>query len=285
MSWWTQGRRKLLPSGRALVGDLLHYGKKVPAHPVIRHIDVPELAALRRRVRPRIGWSTILMKAYAVVCRRHVELRQTYLSFPWPHLYEHKDNIGMLVIRRRYGDGTRLFFARFASPEVRPLAALQRKLDHYNETPIGAIRQFRHQVTFSRLPSILRRIGWRMLLHLSPTKRVHNLGTFAMSANSGKGSEGILLMAPVTTILGYGVLSREGRSRLVLSFDHRVIDGAEVADCLNELEEVLRGPMTQEMQALAANRPTEQDWAGDAVDPHPEIQPAGATRSTRLADC
>ena len=58
-----------------------------------------------------------------------------------------------------------------------------------------------------------------------------------------------------TGCLTYGPLNSQGRSRVTLAYDHRVMDGALVAGILKRLEEVLLETLRPELlQLLPTNR-------------------------------
>ena len=54
-----------------------------------------------------------------------------------------------------------------------------------------------------------------------------------------------------TTVLTYGVFSSDDGLDVRIIFDHRVIDGATVARALMRLEEMLNGPVAEELRGVA----------------------------------
>lgn len=246
------GRRVKLSRSRTIVSDLLRIARSAPLLPSSAQIDVQRLMKLRHACESPVSWTVILMKAYAAVAARQPELRQVFMRFPWPHLYEHVNNICLVTIEREHEGERRLFFARFDSPEADSLVDLQRKYDRYLTAPIDQIRQFRHQVSFSKLPWWLRRLAWALMMDLSPAKRVHNLGTFGVSVASLRRAEGVFHLAPTTSILGCAAPDSSGQVRVTLTWDHRVMDAASVADTYAELRKVLYGPIADELKALGA---------------------------------
>ena len=83
-----QERRRIpLSNERRLVNDLIAIARNTPFAPLSRTIDVTQLRTLRQKMRPRLPWQIILMRAYALVAKRHPELRQIYVPLPVsPHL-------------------------------------------------------------------------------------------------------------------------------------------------------------------------------------------------------
>src|SRR5947209_19882486 len=74
---------------RRFIGDMLHFTKAVPSIPVQRRMHLADLVAARAAAEPRPSWCSIFTKAYAFVTDATPALRRAYLSFPWPHLYQH----------------------------------------------------------------------------------------------------------------------------------------------------------------------------------------------------
>jgi hypothetical protein len=46
------------------------------------------------------GVCTGCLKSFSLVAGRRSELRRTYRSFPWPHLYEHSRSLGLVTVER-----------------------------------------------------------------------------------------------------------------------------------------------------------------------------------------
>jgi pyruvate/2-oxoglutarate dehydrogenase complex dihydrolipoamide acyltransferase (E2) component len=57
----------------------------------------------------------------------------------------------------------------------------------------------------------------------------------------------------LTTTLNYGVIEPDGTVCVRIIYDHRVFDGAVVARALVRLEEVLNGPLLDELRGMAGN--------------------------------
>jgi hypothetical protein len=246
-------RRIRLSPGRTLVGDVIRFALKAPLGAVETTFDLTELAQLRRHVRPRLSWNAIFMKAYGLMAADWPQLRQFMVPFPTPHLYQHDRNVCLISVTRRIGDEDILLFGRLESPESDSLIKLQRRIDSYRNEPVLSIRQFRHQLRFARVPWPIRSLGYWIMCNLWPSRRGLYLGTFGMSIS---GFDDVRFttfhLGPCTTTLGVDVVSRGGHSRLLLTFDHRILDGKPVIDIIRQLERTLRGPICDEMRRLAA---------------------------------
>jgi hypothetical protein len=233
------GHRLPLSLPRRLIGDLMHFAQKVPTVPVQRRMNIAPLMAAREQARPRPSWCALFTKAYAMVAAGRPSLRRAYLSFPWPHLYEHPVSIASVAVERRVGDEDAVLFAQVRSPEHHTPEQLDSFLKDCKEQPVHSIGTFRRALRVSRWPRPLRRFLWWLGLNSSGYKRARNLGTFAVSVYSGLGAEGLHPLSPLTTTLNYGVIAADGAVDVRVIYDHRVLDGATVARALGELETVL----------------------------------------------
>lgn len=256
-------RRKRLSPGRRLVSDISEMALRVPLAGATARIDVSEVAAVRKQVRPRIAWNVLFLKAYALVALARPGLRQRYIRWPWPHLYEHPHNVGMLTVSRQHNGEERLFFGRFNKPEKCSLLELQERYDEYREQPVERIKQFRHQIRFSHAPRLLRKIAWFVLREVWACKAASHMGTFGMSISCFKNVQGNCHVSPMTTTLGVDVVSKNGISQTLLTFDHRVLDGQPIIEILQELGHTLRGPILAELNELKDARKTGRDSFGE----------------------
>ncbi len=247
------GKRIRLPYGRRLVGDVIRVAEKQPMGSLIRDLDLSQVARLRKQIHPRLSWNILFMKAYSIVCAANPALRSSYVPFPWPHLYLLEDNVCFLTIERKYQDEMWLLFARFNKPENHSLLHLQEQFETYRNAPVETIKQFRHQVLFSKYPFFVRRFVWWMLVNFFPGHRMKNMGTFGMSLSGFRdtvGAHGSNTLGPTTTILGVDLLPKHGISRLLYTFDHRVLDGKPAFDMIEELYKALKGPIADELELL-----------------------------------
>lgn len=245
-----KGTKLKLANERRLVSDVVRAAQNMPMAGIQRDLDLSLLNLYRMKTRPRISWDVLMMRAYSLVARDCPELRQAYTRLPRPHLYQHHENVCLLTIARQYHGRERLFFARFGSPDQHTLVQLQEKYNYYRDTPVHEIKQFRHQIWFARVPLPLRRFLWWNLFNVWPKKRASHMGTFGMSISRYKGAMGCKHLGPNTTILGVDPRPRNGICRLLLTFDHRVLDGKPAADALEKLRDVLENKITREVQQL-----------------------------------
>src|SRR5712692_1205570 len=101
MSEMEEPRWLRFPRNRRSVVDFLHFSRKMPLQPLTRVCRLQPLADLRAQATPRVSWSALFMKAYGLVASRFPVLRQTYMTWPWAHLYQHPVSVGSLAISRQ----------------------------------------------------------------------------------------------------------------------------------------------------------------------------------------
>lgn len=248
----TRGVRLRLPRSRRLCLDVLHYHRQVPTCAHDRLCDVSRLAGLRTRLPRRISWTLLFLKAFGLVAARRPVLRQTFLRWPWRHVYQHPHTVAMLATERQFRGEPWLFWSRFASPECRPLEQLQASLERYQHQPVE--RVFRRQLQLSLLPTPLRRLFWWWTLNVSGDKRARRTGTMFLTTLAAQGAEIQHPPAFLTANMTYGPLDDAGRSRVTIAYDHRLMDGSTVAACLAELEATLNGPIAAELEEIIGSQ-------------------------------
>ena len=248
------GRSIPLSLPRRLIGDLLHFARKVPSVPVQRRLLLDRVRLARERAAGRPGWCAVFLKAYALTAARVPELRRAYLSWPWPHLYEHAFNVASVAVERIYEGEAAVFFAHFHRPEQQSLAQLQAHLRHFKDASVESIGLYRRALRISRLPRPLRRLLWWVGLNSSGPKRARRIGTLGLSTYSGRGAESLHPLSPLTTTFTYGIIGQDGQVDVRLVYDHRVLDGATVARALTLLEDVLNGEILAELRAMETVR-------------------------------
>lgn len=242
--------RRLIPRSRRLTCDVLHFHRRVPICPHDRRCLLGEVDQLRRAAARRISWPVLLLKAYGLVAEGIPQLRQAWLSLPVPMVYQHPHSVGMLAIEREFRGERWLFWGRFPRPERTPLAQLQDDLDRYQQQPVEQV--FKRQLQLSGVPNPLRRWLWWWNLNASGQARARRAGTFFLTTLAGRGAEITNPPAFHTGNLTCGPIAADGAARVTLSYDHRLLDGAVVAEALAGLEEVLHGVISAELESLTS---------------------------------
>jgi hypothetical protein len=232
---------------RRFIGDLISIAGNLPNRTMEGRIDLSRVIAARQSAWPRPGWCAIFVKAYGIVAARRPQLRQIYRPLPWPHLYEHPENVASIAIARDYQDEEAVFFARLACPENLGLLEIDRAVRDFKERPIESIPEFRRQLRLARLPLPLRRIVMWLGFNGPGRHLADQLGTVGVNAITSQGAWEVDPLSPWTMALSYGVLAADGTIDVRLTYDPRARDAIAVARALTDLEDVLQGEIVNEL--------------------------------------
>jgi hypothetical protein len=244
-----------------LVTDILRLHQRNPTFAHNRDMPLAELAEARSRAAVRISWSALFIKAWGDVSSRHPSLRQTWRTFPTPHIFQHQTSVANLAVSRAHDGVDWLCWGLIRSPEHRSLPEIQASIDAFSNEPVD--RQFRRQLKFSALPTIVRRAIWWWNLNIAGEKRATRLGTFSLTTVSGRG---VSIQHPptvMTTGLTFGPLDHNGRMKVTLVYDHRLMDGAFVADRLIDLEQTLNEAVLTELRELCRSAQSSESGEKD----------------------
>jgi hypothetical protein len=245
-------RRMRIPRSRRLTIDLLHYRAKVPTCAHDRICDFRSVAEARQRCPARISWSMIFIKAFGLVAARYPVLRQMYLPWPWPHIYQHPTSVAMVATHRDFLGEPWLFWSRFNRPEGRSLLYLQSALDRYQTASVEEV--FPWQFQLSGLPTPVRRLLWSWTFHVGGPARARRAGTFFLTTIAGQGAEIQHPPAFLTSNVTYGPIDENGKSRVTIAYDHRLMDGRLVASALAEIDAALSGPIVAELDSISSDQ-------------------------------
>lgn len=245
-----KGRALPITAPRRFIIDLVHFASQVPSVPVSRAMDVAPLFDWREMHPGRPSWAVIFMKACAMVAASHAPLRRALLNFPWSRLYEHPQSTCAMALERRFNGEEGIFVGLFRAPESQPLSQLQEALDYYKLAPLERVGFFRQALRVSSAPTPIRRLLWWSTLNISGYKRAKRFGTFGLSSYGSLGAESLHPISPLTTTLTYGPIGASGLVNVKITYDHRVLDGAYVARRLRDIEDVLHGPILDELRGI-----------------------------------
>jgi 2-oxoacid dehydrogenases acyltransferase (catalytic domain) len=235
---------------RRLVTDLMRFAIKVPTAPVYRRMQLGPVVAARAALATRPPWIAIFAKAYALVAHEMPELRRTYLSYPWPHLYEWPVSVAAIAVEREYQGEPAAFGCIVPDPRSLSLAEIGGKVAHAAQAPIEQIPEFRRAIRGGRLPLPLRRLLMWLCFNIG-AQRAQYVGTYAVTTLAALGADSPLLRSVWTVALVYGPLDPDGSMNVGITTDHRVIDGAFAARALTRIEETLNGEIADELRASA----------------------------------
>jgi hypothetical protein len=246
-----RGRRIPLSRARRLVIDFLHFATGIPTVPVQRRVCLQPAIDARAALPDRPSWTAIFVKAFALVSAEVPDLRRAFVKLPWRHLHEYPKPVASIAVERDYQDEKAVLIARVKDPASLPLPELTQRIRSFADTPVQEVKDFRRALRTCLFPRPLRRLVWWLGLN-HPPHRIRYFGTFGVSVYSALGAESLHPLSPLTSILNYGVFSADGQVDVRVVYDHRVMDGAVVARALSRLEEVLAGPIVDELRGLAA---------------------------------
>lgn len=247
-SWLSQLLRGI-PPHRALVTDLMELHRPMPTVPQSRTFRLQAVREIRDAASRRIAWPVLFLKAFAITSVEFPALRRTYIAWPWPYFYEHPTSVANLCVARTHQGEEWLFFAPLVAADQWALTSLQELVESYQTHEVQ--RAFNSQFRLAHFPRILRRGVWWLRMNVSPSKRIKRLGTFALTSVARHGVTIVDPKAPVTSTLTYGPFDEDGRCVVTIAYDHRVMDGKEIARILVRLEQVLQTTIAEELRSLS----------------------------------
>ncbi|MBI3435760.1 MAG: hypothetical protein HY056_11890 [Proteobacteria bacterium] len=242
-----RGRTIALSRPRRIVADLMHFSRDVPGIPIELRMRLADIAAARQAHPDRPPFSALFVKGFALLARETPQLRRVYLRAPRARLYEYPIAAASVVVERAIDGEAGLIFRLIKDPAVLPVAQIGRVIRHAAGAPIADLKQAQALLRLAQYPWPLRRLAWWVGLN-SGRQRGNYFGTFGVTTLSGQGAELLHPRAPVTSLLTYGRLDAGGSLAVRLIFDHRVYDGMLAARALARLEEILNGPVREELR-------------------------------------
>ncbi len=237
---------------RRLVIDFMHMGNSLPCVTLDRRMNLEPLVLARQNCAPRPKWSSMMIKAYAIVAAERPVLRRSYMTFPWARFYEHAGSVACINVSRRVADEDIVLQALIPNPESLGLVEIDNILRRHMEEPVHELDCYVRARRLSMVPSPFRRFIMWAGLNAIGLQRARNFGTFGISsvAESGAGLLNVPIMG--TSLLHYGLFDDRGCLDVRLAFDHRVLDAMPAAEALADLETVLLGDILNEVKSLAA---------------------------------
>jgi hypothetical protein len=243
-----RGRAIPLSPIRKLVVDLTLF--HVPSVPVQRVMHLGPLVAARARCNDRPVWAALFAKAYALAAQEIPDLRRAYIKLPWPQLYEYPESTLSMVFEREHEGEMVILTTRLRTPEKQSIRALSDRMKENKEAPIDRNPDFRRMFSLARWPGPLRRLIWWLGLNMA-RQRGNYFGTFGITVYSGLGAESLHPISPLTAVLNYGVIDKDGTVAVRIMYDHRVLDGSMVARALERIEQKLMTEVLAELKTMA----------------------------------
>ncbi|TGQ28214.1 MULTISPECIES: hypothetical protein [unclassified Mesorhizobium] len=244
-----RGRALKLSAPRRLVGDLMRFSIGVPRVAVQRQMNLGPLVAARMAQQTRPSWTAIFLKGYALLAREMPELRRAYVKLPWPQLYEYPASVASIAHEREYDGEPAVLLSCIKCPERYSITELEASIHAARSRPILEVTEFRRALRMARAPAPLRWLLMWLGLNIA-RQRANYFGTFQLSVYSGLGAESLNPLTPLTTLLNYGPIGEDGSVNVRIHYDHRVMDGANVARALERFEKILNGAVANEVVLL-----------------------------------
>jgi len=250
MSLARKGIRLRFSPARRLVDEYLFHARQIPTVPVRAEFNVTQLVAARMRCEDRPSWVCIFIKAFSIVAQQRPELRRCYQRWPTKHLYEHPGSECTVLVEREWDGEKSVLAAKVHEPESMPITEIQKRLRRMQNAALTELSDFRQLLNLSRMPGWMRRAAFWFTMHLSGERRCRRLGTFMVSTLGDLGAELLHPRAAITTYLSFGPVRANGDVAVILTFDHRVLDGRTAARALTALRETLNGVICAEIRML-----------------------------------
>lgn len=238
---------------RRLVTEHCRLAQAVPRGVLSGEVDLSPLFAARAAMLDRPPWTVIVAKALGLAARAMPALRQMHVALPTPRLYQLPHSVGAIIIERDVGGEPALFYARLKAPEDQPLAALAARVRALKSAPIESVKDFRAALRVASLPWPLRPAGFWLGRNWG-RQAANFYGSFGISVVGQGGLRFTQSLSLWTSFLSYGPIVPGRPTELLLTFDHRVLDGRAVVEAFGLLREALAGPLLAELRAMAAAR-------------------------------
>ncbi len=242
-----RGRSIPLSPVRKLVVDLTRM--HVPSVPVQRMMNIAPLVEARAATNSRPAWPAIFAKAYALVAEEMPILRCAYVKLPTPRLYEYPQSTLSMVVEREHEGEMIILTDLIRNPAAMSVQRISETVRYAKTVPITEVKAFKRMLDLARWPLPLRRLIWWLGLNIG-RQRGNYFGTYGITVYSGLGAESLHPISPLTAVLNYGVIAKDGTVAVRIMYDHRVLDGSMVARVLAEIEKKLTGPVLAELKAL-----------------------------------
>jgi pyruvate/2-oxoglutarate dehydrogenase complex dihydrolipoamide acyltransferase (E2) component len=235
----------------------LHFLNEIrPFAPVFLDTDIDMTAIRDHRAAAQAGGSRYSFVAYllhvaARVLAAHPEANASIQGRIRPRVAKHSSVTGKLTLDRTLNGHRVVLAALLPDLHQASLGDVQRQIDHYRDGDPEVMPEFDRVRTLQRLRwplgALAVRLGARPL-----RRREKSYGTFAVTSLGHSPVDGFYSVGGTTITLGAGrvadrPVARDGQvviapvMRLCLTFDHRVIDGAEAADVLADIKHGLEG--------------------------------------------
>ncbi|WP_246212569.1 2-oxo acid dehydrogenase subunit E2 [Streptomyces abyssomicinicus] len=233
----------------------LHFLDQVRAFaPVHLDTEVDMTTLLEHRARAaargrRYSHVSYVLHTAARVLVAHPEANAAVTGRLRPRVTRYPTAVGKVTLDRVLGGRRVVLAAVLPGLDTAGLDTIQDRLDHYRDGDAETMPEFAPVRALHRAPWLTGLVRFRRAAR-DLAARPFITGTFAVTSLGHRPVDGFHSVGGTTVTLGVGrvvdrPVAREGHvvvapvMRLNLSFDHRVIDGAEAADILADIKDGL----------------------------------------------
>jgi hypothetical protein len=210
---------------------------------------VLDLRAEARAAGGRYSVVSFVLLATARALARHPEANAAVRGRARPRVAHYEEISGKLALDRRVNGRRVVLSAVLPGLRDAELDDVQRKVDHFLAGDPDAMPEYAGVRALHRLPGPVGAALFRRTVRPLARRPAVN-GTFAVSSLGHRPVDGFHSVGGTTVTVGVGQIARRPAvrgeeivarplMRLSLTFDHRVIDGAEAADVLADIKEGL----------------------------------------------
>lgn len=242
---------------RRTMFDFLAFSRMVPLVSMERRMHLAPVVAVRKQLEHRPSWFALFLHGLGLASIEIRELRQSFLTFPWPRIHQHSCTVASLIIVREVSiEEQAVFMAQFRHPESESIAELDERIQYFRKAPIHQIKSFRMQLWLGTLPTFVRHFVWWMGLRVVGHWHAKYFGTLGMTGVAALGSSSLNILSPLTATLSFGVLEPDGSTVVRLYYDHRIMDGVQPALALERLEHHLTHSILAELKEMRGQQGT-----------------------------
>ncbi|MCM3822382.1 2-oxo acid dehydrogenase subunit E2 [Streptomyces sp. DR3-1] len=204
----------------------------------------------------RLSVVTYVLHSAARVIAAHPEANAAVRGRRRPKVARFGEVSGKIALDKRVGGRRVVVSAVLPDLAKADLKHIQHELERYRDGDPETMPEFASMRLLHRLPTALARAAYRRAVR-PLVAHPRFFGTFAVSSLGHRAVDGFHSVGGTTLTFGVGRIVerpvvRDGEvtrapvMRLNLTFDHRVVDGAEAADILTEVKEALEGYSAEE---------------------------------------
>ncbi len=233
----------------------------------------------------KITVTALLLKAIAIAQKNHPSSRTALL--PWGKVVTFNNIVAGFTVERYIDDRPAVFFGTIEAPDTKLLTEMMDELVEYKECAIEEHPQLKRQHQVSQMPWLLR----QLLLSLAmvfPLLRLQIIdATFGLSSLGKFGVSAVTGPCVSTSTFGVGAVEERPVVRngtievhpmmtLSLSFDHRLMDGADAARFLGEVKLLMEGGLENHLPSFVLSElldSTNTFWSGRSYRMKPKRIP------------